>query len=103
MPVLAGSADVILIPEIPFSFESMLDKIRQREKSGSRFTNIVVAEGASEVGTQPKFIKCGTRKRSAARRRRRLICASESKQITGKESRCVVLGHLAARRQPERF
>src|SRR5215207_1330659 len=39
---LAGSADVILIPEIPFSVESMLDKIRQRDKQGSRFTNIVV-------------------------------------------------------------
>src|SRR3989440_7645827 len=43
---LAGSADIILIPEIPFSFESVIDKVRDREQSGSRFTNIVVAEGA---------------------------------------------------------
>src|SRR5215210_3562864 len=47
---VAGSADVILIPEIPFSFESVIAKVRAREKSGSRFTNIVVAEGAKEVG-----------------------------------------------------
>ncbi len=44
---LAGSADVILIPEIPFSYESVIQKIVAREKSGSRFTNIVVAEGAT--------------------------------------------------------
>ena len=47
---LAGSADLILIPEIPFSFESILRKVRSREESGSRFTNIVVAEGAFEIG-----------------------------------------------------
>ncbi|MEQ1924353.1 MAG: ATP-dependent 6-phosphofructokinase, partial [Pyrinomonadaceae bacterium] len=47
---LAGSADLILIPEIPFSFASILRKVQAREDSGSRFTNIVVAEGAVEVG-----------------------------------------------------
>src|SRR5829696_174256 len=47
---LAGSADIILIPEIPFSFESVAKKVAEREASGSRFTNIVVAEGATEVG-----------------------------------------------------
>src|ERR1051325_4785700 len=53
---VSGGADVILIPEIPFSVNSILDKIRQREKAGSRFTNIVVAEGAVEVGTQPLYM-----------------------------------------------
>jgi len=49
---LAGSADLILIPEIPFSFESIAQKVRLRERSGSKFTNIVVAEGAiPEEGT----------------------------------------------------
>src|SRR6476659_1620247 len=47
---LAGSADLILIPEIPFSFESVVRKVMERETSGSKFTNIVVAEGAIEVG-----------------------------------------------------
>ncbi|MBK6724900.1 MAG: 6-phosphofructokinase [Acidobacteria bacterium] len=47
---LAGSADVILIPEIPYSFESIVRKVQARENSGSRFTNIVVAEGAIETG-----------------------------------------------------
>src|SRR5688572_5455141 len=47
---LAGSADIILIPEIPFSFEAVARKVEAREKSGSRFTNVVVAEGAMEFG-----------------------------------------------------
>ena len=47
---LAGSADLILIPEIPFSMESVVQKVLAREKGGSRFTNIVVAEGAKEIG-----------------------------------------------------
>src|SRR5438067_4509299 len=52
---LAGSADIILIPEIPFSFDSIVRKVREREESGSRFTNVVVAEGAMEVGRSPMY------------------------------------------------
>src|SRR6476620_6771959 len=47
---LAGSADLILIPEIPFSYESVVQKVVARERTGSRFTNIVIAEGAKESG-----------------------------------------------------
>src|SRR4029077_10871756 len=42
---VAGGADVILIPEIPFSYESICAKIRERERMGKKFTIIVVAEG----------------------------------------------------------
>src|SRR5438067_5847106 len=52
---VAGSADIILIPEIPFSFESVMRKVEAREKSGSKFTNVVVAEGAMEVGRSPMY------------------------------------------------
>lgn len=96
---MAGSADVILIPEIPFSVDSMLDKIRQREKSGSRFTNIVVAEGAVEVGTQPIYMdKEALRLGGVGSHLRRRIEAE-----TGKESRCVVLGHLQRGGSPNAF
>jgi len=47
---IAGSADVILIPEIPFTLEKVLEKIKIRNDSGKRFTIIVVTEGAAEVG-----------------------------------------------------
>src|SRR5829696_7612827 len=52
---LAGSADIILIPEIPFSFDSIVRKVQAREDSGSRFTNVVVAEGAREEGRSPMY------------------------------------------------
>src|SRR4029453_15543013 len=45
---VAGGADVILIPEIPFSYESICAKIREREDLGKKFTIIIVAEGARE-------------------------------------------------------
>ncbi len=96
---LAGSADLILIPEIPFSFDSVLRKIRQREKGGSRFTNVVIAEGASEVGTQPIYLdKEAMRLGGVGSHLRRRI---ESE--TGKESRCVVLGHLQRGGSPNAF
>ncbi len=100
---LAGSADIILIPEIPFSFETMVQKVRAREKSGSRFTNIVVAEGAIEVGKSEIYKDYGD-SRSAPRLggvgdyvRQRI------EEITGKEARCVVLGHLQRGGSPNAF
>ena len=42
---LAGNADIVLIPEIPFSIEKICDKIWERERLGRKFTVIVVAEG----------------------------------------------------------
>jgi 6-phosphofructokinase 1 len=47
---LAGGADVILIPEVPFRIERVLDAIRAREEAGSKFSIIVIAEGAAPVG-----------------------------------------------------
>jgi len=96
---LAGSADIILIPEIPFSFESMFEKIRQREKAGSRFTNIVVAEGAMEVGSNPIYYdKEALRLGGVGSHLRRRI-----EEDTGKEARSVVLGHLQRGGSPNAF
>src|SRR4029453_8113139 len=46
---IAGGADVILIPEIPFRVEAVAQKIQEREACGSLFSIIVVAEGAKEA------------------------------------------------------
>ena len=45
---VAGGADVILIPEIPFSYKSVCTKIQERENVGQKFTIVIVAEGARE-------------------------------------------------------
>ena len=47
---IAGSADVILIPEIPFSIEKVCEKVMDREAAGRHFSIVVCAEGASPVG-----------------------------------------------------
>ncbi len=96
---LAGSADIILMPEIPFSFESVLKKVREREKNGSRFTNIVVAEGATEVGTQPIYLDAEAMRLGGVGSHLRRRIEAE----TGKESRCVVLGHLQRGGSPNAF
>lgn len=96
---LAGSADIILIPEIPFSFDSIVRKVQAREKSGSRFTNIVVAEGAMELGKSELYQDAGTgRLGGVGDYVRRKVEA-----LTGKESRCVVLGHLQRGGSPNAF
>ena len=47
---IAGGGDVILIPEIPFRYESICAKIKEREREGKHYTLVVVAEGAREQG-----------------------------------------------------
>jgi 6-phosphofructokinase 1 len=96
---LAGSADIILIPEIPFSFESVARKVEAREKSGSRFTNIVVAEGATEVGKKEIYLDAKEMRLGGMGDYVRK-CVEE---MTGKESRCVVLGHLQRGGSPNAF
>ncbi|MGH9906295.1 MAG: 6-phosphofructokinase, partial [Pyrinomonadaceae bacterium] len=56
---IAGGADVILIPEIPFSMQSVTDKVRARDAAGSNFSIIVVAEGAIERGHEQIFQDSG--------------------------------------------
>lgn len=96
---LAGSADLILIPEIPFCFDSIVKKVQARERSGSRFTNVVVAEGAVEVGKSPMYqdpeaIRLGGVGGYVSRK---------IQELTGKETRCVVLGHLQRGGSPNAF
>jgi ATP-dependent phosphofructokinase / diphosphate-dependent phosphofructokinase len=96
---LAGSADVILIPEIPFSFESVAQKVLAREKAGSRFTNIVVAEGAKEVGKSEIYSDTQEMRLGGVGE----YVRKRVEQMTGKESRCVVLGHLQRGGSPNAF
>ncbi len=92
---LAGGADAILIPEIPFQMQCIYDMIRQREESGRKFSIIVVAEGAIPAGGQQVYQDAG----QAGGRLPRLggIAMQVGREIerqTGKETRVTVLGHL---------
>lgn len=96
---LAGSADIILIPEIPFSFESVIRAVQERENSGSRFTNIVVAEGAMEVGKGEMYSDTQALRLGGMGDHVRKVVET----MTGKESRCTVLGHLQRGGSPNAF
>lgn len=100
---LAGSADIILIPEMPFSFDSMVQKVLAREKSGSRFTNIVVAEGASEIGKSEIYQDSGDSQTAPRLGGVGDYVRQRIQVLTGKESRCVVLGHLQRGGSPNAF
>jgi ATP-dependent phosphofructokinase / diphosphate-dependent phosphofructokinase len=100
---IAGGADVILIPEIPFSMESVAAKVREREVCGSQFSIIVVAEGAIESGGEQIYQEQGDATRSARLGGVGNYCRKELEQLTGKETRCVVLGHLQRGGSPNAF
>ena len=56
---ISGGADVILIPEIPFKFESIARKVRERAEGGAHFSLIAVSEGAKPLGGQPVYRRTG--------------------------------------------
>ncbi len=100
---VAGGADVILIPEIPFTYESICAKIQQREQHGKHFSIVIVAEGAREKDRG--FVTSASQE---ANREARLggigaVVAAELEKRTGKESRACVLGHLQRGGGPTNF
>src|ERR1041384_3905268 len=54
---VAGGADVILIPEIPYDIEKVAQRIRGRDHMGARFSIVVAAEGAKPVGGSTTLLK----------------------------------------------
>ena len=91
---LAGTADVILIPEIPYDIDKVCDKIQQRDKAGRHFSIVVVAEGAVPVDGVQTII--GESLPGQDRRVGGLAprLAYQIQTRTGKEARSLVLGHL---------
>ena len=100
---VAGGADAILIPEIPFDMSLVAERLRERDKWGARFSIVVVAEGAFPKGGTPSLVEAAHAGFSA-----RLggigaqVCEWLAKE-TGKETRAVVLGHLQRGGAPTSF
>ena len=91
---LAGTADVILIPEIPYEIEKVCEKIRSRDRNGRFFSIVVVAEGAFPVGGHASIMGAslpGQAKRVGGIAE---VIAQQIAERTGKETRSLVLGHL---------
>jgi len=96
---VAGGADVILIPEIPYRPEIVAESILSRSRRGKRFSIVAVAEGARSV----KEIEGGKSKdqdedtdvdEAVAWHSRSSILAEQLQEMTGIDARFTVLGHL---------
>jgi 6-phosphofructokinase 1 len=100
---VAGGADVVLIPEIPFSYESICQKIQERESRGRHFSIVVVAEGARERGAD--FVTSSAQPKHGEARLGGLgaVVTAEIEKRTGKETRVCVLGHLQRGGSPTTF
>ena len=99
---IAGGTDVILIPEIPFRFEAVAAKVRERVDRGSYFSIIAVSEGAKPVDGEQVFSRKGDeiyvpRLGGIGQR------VGEYIEDRGFETRVTVLGHLQRGGTPTPF
>jgi len=99
---ISGSADAILIPEIPYDLNKVAAKIAQRDHMGRHFSIVVVAEGAKPIGGEVSVVskELGRADRLGGLGER---VAQELQTLTGKETRSVVLGHLLRGGSPTTF
>jgi len=101
---LAGGADIILIPEIPYDINEVCRKITQRNKMGSKFSIIVVSEGAKPLGGDVTVLE----DKKEPGRLERLggvgnVIGAQITELTGMETRVTVLGHLQRGGTPSPF
>jgi phosphofructokinase-like protein len=100
---VAGGADAILIPEIPFDLSRVAERLLERDKWGAKFSIVVVAEGAYPVGGRTSLVE-----EAHGGHLERLggiglqVCEALAR-LTGKETRSVVLGHLQRGGAPTSF
>ncbi len=99
---VSGSADVILIPEIPYDIHKVAAKIMQREAAGRNFSIVVVAEGAKPVGGDVSVVsrEVGRAERLGGVGEK---VVAELQTLIPKEIRLVVLGHLLRGGSPTTF
>ncbi len=101
---LAGGADIILIPEIPFSWEKIYTKIKERELLGKKFSLVCVAEGAKAQDGE-LIVKGQDIKRHDPNQLGGIgeVVADRIQRNTGRETRVTVLGHLQRGGSPTPF
>jgi len=100
---ISGGGDVILIPEIPFNYDSVCAKINEREREGKHFTLVVAAEGARARGANYTTAGGAETDREARLGGLGAVVAAEVQRRTGKETRVCVLGHLQRGGAPTSF
>lgn len=100
---MAGGADVILIPEIPYDLEKVAHCLRTREERGAKFSIVVVAEGAHTTDGKMSVLTEAHGGYAERLGGAGMACAKQLEALTDKETRYVVLGHLQRGGVPTAF
>ncbi len=109
---IAGGADVVLIPEIPYDIDVVAEAIRKRNRNGKRFSIVAVAEGAMSRSEKQIIDQLLMEKNSAKGKEEKnkvrlklesfhsghvnhtVTLTAELEKLTGQETRLTILGHL---------
>ncbi|MDD9952624.1 MAG: ATP-dependent 6-phosphofructokinase [Zetaproteobacteria bacterium] len=89
---IAGGADIILLPEVPFSYDEVIDKLQRRKQQGRKYSLVVVSEGAYEKSSEPHYKSNVGGKMNLGGIGQ--MVAHKVYEATGMETRVTVLGHL---------
>jgi phosphofructokinase-like protein len=101
---VAGGGDIILIPEIPYDISVVTEKVKERNKRGKRFSIVVVAEGARPKGGEVVIQRIVKESTDPIRLGGiGFVLGEQIEEITGLESRTVLLGHLQRGGPPTPF
>ena len=96
---IAGGADIILVPEIPYHPQAIVDTIRERQSEGAKFDIIVVAEGAKRAGGEEAYVDKASRRLGGIAYQ----VAADIQQHIDLEIRVTVLGHTQRGGSPIAF
>ena len=101
---IAGGADIILLPEIPYDINKVIKAVEERRKAGKKFTIVAVAEGAKDIE------EAAMRKKEFRTARENMPhpgvsyrIAAQIQQATGAETRVVVPGHIQRGGSPSAY
>ncbi|MBS1786685.1 MAG: ATP-dependent 6-phosphofructokinase [Acidobacteria bacterium] len=97
---VSGGADVILIPEIPYTLEAIAEKLHDRWRRKRNFAIIVAAEGAVEIGGEAIYQEPIVEGQAPKLGGIAEYLAKELGKLSGYETRSLVLGHLQRGGQP---
>ena len=100
---VAGGADVILIPEIPFLYDAICAKVQQRAERGRKFSILAIAEGAHPQGGQKTYSRSGDELYTARLGGVGHDCGNFVERECGTEARVTILGHIQRGGTPTPF
>ncbi len=101
---VAGGGDILLIPEIPYEVDIVSDKVKERNKRGKRFSILVVAEGAKPKGGEVVIQRIVKESSDPIRLGGiGFVLGRQIEELTGLETRTVVMGHLLRGGTPTAF